>query len=69
MKMRLKSFLSALHRDESGAMSVEKILILAAIALPILVVLYLFRNIIQGWFKEQSDSLKDSQTQGPVPSQ
>jgi len=50
--------LVALHEDDSGAMSVEKILILALIALPIIIVLLLFKDTIKSWFKGQSDQLK-----------
>ena len=41
-------------------MSVEKILILAVIALPILIVLYAFRQTIEGWFTNQSSKLSDT---------
>ena len=57
MIKRLKAGLMKLHRDERGAMSVEKILILAIIALPILVVLFLFRQRIESWFTNQSGKL------------
>ena len=55
---RIKHGLRALHEDEAGAMSVEKILILALIAVPILIVLLLFRKTIIDWFTEQSGQLK-----------
>ena len=57
MLQKLKTALLALHRDERGAMSVEKVLILAIIALPLLVVLYLFRQKIESWFSDQSNKL------------
>jgi Flp pilus assembly pilin Flp len=57
MLKTIKRHLLRLHRDERGAMSVEKVLILAVIALPILVVLYLFRQTIEGWFNDQSAKL------------
>jgi Flp pilus assembly pilin Flp len=57
MLKQLKSGLMKLHRDERGAMSVEKILILAIIALPILVVLFVFRKTIVGWFNNETGKL------------
>ena len=56
---RLKRGLLALHEDDSGAMSVEKILILALIALPIIIVLLLFKDTIKSWFKDTSSKLKE----------
>ena len=58
MFARLKTYLQALHDDQRGAMSVEKILILAAVALPILLVLYAFRTRIVTWFNGQADQLQ-----------
>ena len=57
MMQRIKTALRALHEDTAGAMSVEKILILALIAVPILIGLLLFRHTIQGWFTQQSSQL------------
>ena len=57
MLVTLKKFLTALHRDERGAMSVEKILILGVIALPILIILYLFKNKIVAYFNTQAEQL------------
>ena len=59
MVKKLKEQLTALHRDDRGAMSVEKVLILAIIALPILLVLYAFRKTIVEWFNAKADKLKD----------
>jgi Flp pilus assembly pilin Flp len=58
MLRQVKKSLRALHDDTSGAMSVEKILILALIAVPILIVLLLFRGTIVDWFKGQSGQLQ-----------
>lgn len=58
MLQRFKSGVRALHDDTSGAMSVEKILILALVAVPILIVLLLFRGTIVDWFKQQSGQLQ-----------
>ena len=58
MWQQIKKSLRALHDDTSGAMSVEKILILALIAVPILIILLLFRTTIVGWFNDQSGKLQ-----------
>lgn len=57
MMSQLRRLASRLHRDTTGAMSVEKILILALIALPILIVLLVFRKQIVEWFNNQSAQL------------
>ncbi len=57
MREKLKSLLTRLHQDESGAMSVEKILILGLIALPILIGLLYFRHKIADYFNTQAGSL------------
>jgi len=41
--------LGRLHRDESGAEGLEKLLIIAAIVLPLLGLLIFFRNDIRDW--------------------
>ena len=60
MLAKLKSYLMALHRDDRGAMSVEKVLILAIIALPILIVLFAFRKTIVEWFNTNSSKLDNN---------
>ena len=60
MVKRIKDCLAALHRDERGAMSVEKVLILAIIALPILIVLFAFRKLIVGWFESNANQLNNN---------
>jgi Flp pilus assembly pilin Flp len=59
MKTKMSRFFSRLHRNESGAMSVEKILILALIALPIIIILIAFKGTIVGWFSGQQSQLQD----------
>ena len=44
--------LSRLHRDERGAEGLEKLLIVAAIVLPLLGVLIFFRNGLRTWVFE-----------------
>ena len=46
---RVKASLRSLHRDEHGANMVEYILIIAAVALPLLGVLMWFRNDLKDW--------------------
>ena len=60
MLAKLKTYLLTLHRDERGAMSVEKVLILAVIALPILIVLFTFRKTIVEWFNTNSSQLNNN---------
>ena len=60
MRRKLKSLLLKIHRDERGAMSVEKVLILAVIALPILIVLFLFRKTIVEWFNTNASQLNNN---------
>jgi Flp pilus assembly pilin Flp len=57
---RLRYLLTRFHKDDTGAMSVEAILIVALISIPILILLYLFKGVIVGWFtKQQSDLQND----------
>ncbi len=55
----LMTMLKKLHRDEAGAMSVEQVLILALVAVPIIVGVMLFKDKIKSWFTGQTDKLKD----------
>jgi Flp pilus assembly pilin Flp len=43
------TLLKRLHRDERGAEGLEKLLIVAAIVLPLLGLLIIFRNEIRNW--------------------
>jgi Flp pilus assembly pilin Flp len=62
MRKTLKKLFLRIHQDDRGAMSVEKVLILAVIALPILIVLYLFRQTIVGWFNDNARQLNNTPT-------
>ncbi len=62
---KLRANLRVLHDDTAGAMSVEKILILALIAVPILIILLIFKGTIVDWFKTQSSDLQQQQQQQP----
>jgi Flp pilus assembly pilin Flp len=53
----LRKLASRFHQDTTGAMSVEKILILGLVALPILIILLLFRKTVVEWFQSQSEQL------------
>lgn len=64
MFKRTQKFLTQLHRDDAGKMSVEMILLLALIALPIIIILAIFRDKIKGWFSTQSSAL-DTYNQAP----
>jgi len=57
MLKRIGRKLKALHEDDAGAMSVEKVMIIALIALPIIIALFLFRKKLVGWFEDQSEDL------------
>ncbi len=46
---RTKSALLSVHRNEQGAEGIEKLLILAAIALPLLGLLLFFRDELWNW--------------------
>lgn len=58
MNSGLSGLLRRLHGDDRGAMSVEKILILGLIALPIVIVLLAFRKTIVDWFTDQRQQLQ-----------
>jgi hypothetical protein len=53
-----RSFLARLHNDEQGAEGLEKILIIAAIVLPLLGLLIIFRNKISEWVTDNWNTVK-----------
>ncbi len=63
MVQKIKNFCQRLHQDTSGAMSVEMILLVALIALPIVILLFLFRAQLVTWFKGQASQVNDPGTQ------
>jgi Flp pilus assembly pilin Flp len=67
MLTQLRKWINGLHENTDGAMSVEKILIIALIALPILIFLVLFRNNVEGWFNTQSTDLTNAGANGTTP--
>jgi len=52
MMQRMWNQVKRLHRDERGAEGLEKLLIVAAIVLPLLGLLIIFRNEIKDWVVE-----------------
>ncbi len=60
---RTSKALGRFHRDESGAEGLEKLLIIAALVLPLLGLLIWFRNEIRDWvtdlWEEQKDEAQD----------
>jgi Flp pilus assembly pilin Flp len=51
--------LRSLHNDEQGADMVEYILIIAAVALPLLAALLYFWQDIKAWLEERLGDVKD----------
>ena len=51
-------FIKRIHANTNAAMSVEKILILGLIALPIIIILLVFRKVIINWFDDQRNQLQ-----------
>jgi Flp pilus assembly pilin Flp len=47
--MRVSTLVRRLHADERGAEGLEKILIIAAIVLPLLGLLIIFRDAVKDW--------------------
>ena len=58
MLKTLTKTLKALHHDEQGADMVEYILIVAAIALPLLGVIVFFWDDIKDWIFEKTEEIK-----------
>ena len=69
MLSKVKRELESLYRDEQGADMIEYILIVAAIALPLVAVIIWFWKDISNWTKARYDDLKgDSTSAGTNPS-
>jgi len=65
----LKRWLKAFHRDEAGAEGLEKLLIIAAIVLPLLGVLIFFRDEIGQWIEGLWSNMRGDADDfgGPTP--
>lgn len=64
MRNRILEKLKGLHRDQTGSQGLEKLLIIAAIVLPLLGLLIIFRNeikdwVVQVWKDTQNQATKD----------
>ncbi|MCC6679613.1 MAG: hypothetical protein IT445_01815 [Phycisphaeraceae bacterium] len=60
------NIIKRLHRDERGAEGLEKLLIIAAIVLPLLGLLLVFREKITDWVQGKwGDVQNDAQTYDP----
>ena len=59
MLAKLKQALTRLHNDDAGAMKIEMILILVLISIPLLIVLWMFREKIIGYFSDASKDLEE----------
>ena len=62
---QLSRVASRLHRDEGGATMVEYILVIVAIALPVLGALIWFWDDIRAWFVEEYDEVRSGQGTDP----
>ena len=52
MLYHARTWLGRLHRDQRGSEGLEKLLIIAAIVLPLLGLLIIFRNEMKNWVVE-----------------
>jgi Flp pilus assembly pilin Flp len=59
----MKKWIKALHRDEKGADMVEYVLIVAAVALPLLAVIIWFWKDISKWIGEVYAGIRAGTTQ------
>lgn len=63
---KTRRVLMTLHRDERGAEGLEKLLIVAAIVLPLLGLLILFRQSLGDWVVGEWDDVR-SDADGDLP--
>lgn len=55
---KTRRVLTTLHRDERGAEGLEKLLIVAAIVLPLLGLLIVFRGALRDWVVEDWEAVR-----------
>ena len=60
--------LMKLHRDDQGADMVEYVLIIAAIALPLLAVVIIFWDNIKEWMYDETEKIFELTNEGTDPS-
>lgn len=58
MLQRARNAVTAFIENDHGKMSVEMILLLAVIALPIIIALIYFRDTIGGWFSNRKKEVE-----------
>lgn len=56
---RVRRLLARLHADEQGAEGLEKLLIIAAIVIPLLGLLIVFRNELTEWVRGGWDDIRN----------
>lgn len=61
MLTNMKEAALELWRDEEGAEGLEKVLIIAAIALPLLAILLFFSGAIKEWVTNEWGNVQDNQ--------
>ena len=64
MKDKIVEKLRSLHRDQQGADMVEYILIVAAVALPLLAFIIFFWKQIRDWVMSLWENVKDEAEEG-----
>lgn len=62
---KMKKALLAFHRDEKGADMIEYILIVAAVALPLIAIMIWFKDDISKWAAQKWQEAKSGQSQDP----
>lgn len=55
-----------LHRDEAGSQGLEQLLILAAIVLPLLGILIVFRNELREWVVKAWKDVRDQEGESTI---
>jgi Flp pilus assembly pilin Flp len=58
----MNNFIKNIHNNEDGTMAVEKILLLAIISIPIIILIWIFRNTISNWFNNNVNNLGNDPT-------
>jgi len=59
--------LKKLHTDQQGADLIEYVLIIAAIALPVLLLIIFFKDDLKAWIVEEYEEVKDNSDSGDNP--